>query len=102
MNSLVESKLDAVRAICDRHNVKKLEFFGSSTGSSFDESTSDLDFLVEFKPMSPVDHSNCYFSLLEDLQALFNRRVDLVETNSISNPYFKSAIETSRMQLYAA
>ncbi len=35
-------------AICLRHNVRRLDLFGSAVGSDFDPATSDLDFLVEF------------------------------------------------------
>lgn len=63
---------------------------------------SDLDFLVEFQAMPPTEHARCYFGLLEDLEALFQRPVDLVEVPSLRNPYFLEAIEPTRELLYAA
>jgi hypothetical protein len=39
---------------CRRHDVRRLEPFGSSVSTSdFDAATSDLDFLVEFEPSPP-------------------------------------------------
>ena len=43
-----------------------------------------------------------YFGLLEALEALFGRPVDLVMTAAIKNPYFLQGIEPSRTLLYAA
>ena len=59
----------------------------------FDPERSDLDFLVEFAPMSPSGHAEAYFGLLEDLESLFGRRVDLVEIGAVRNPYLRREIE---------
>jgi predicted nucleotidyltransferase len=82
--------------------VLTLELFGSATGREFDETASDLDFLVEFKPLQPGQHADAYFGLLEDLENLFGRPVDLVMTRAIRNRYFKESIKKSRVRLYAA
>ena len=91
-----------VADICRRHNVRRLEIFGSATGPHFDPSRSDLDFLVEFGPFSPGAYSEHYFALLEELVALFNRPVDLVVARAVRNPYFLEGINQSRELLYAA
>ena len=51
--------------------------------------------------MTPIEHADCYFRLLEDLEMLFARPVDLVEVSPIRNPYFLKAIESTRVVLYA-
>ena len=38
-----------------RYNVHCLELFGSAANGKFDAAISDLDFLVEFEPLAPVD-----------------------------------------------
>jgi predicted nucleotidyltransferase len=40
--------------------------------------------------------------LLESLEQLFGRPVDLVVESAIKNPYFRQAIEPTRVLLYAA
>jgi predicted nucleotidyltransferase len=79
-----------------------LEVFGSASDGAFDAERSDLDFLVDFLPMSPSAHSQAYFGLWFALQDLFARKVDLVETPAATNPFFLQAIGPSRRVLYAA
>lgn len=102
MNSLIEEKLEALRELCTRYRVERLDIFGSAARDDFDPESSDLDFLVEFEPMPPVDHAESFFGLLEDLQRLFGRPVDLLEREPIENPYLWQSIERSRKVLYEA
>ena len=99
---LIGNQLDAIRALCSRYHVTRLELFGSATRDDFEPIRSDLDFLVEFAPLSPSDRADAYFGLLEALQDLFQRDIDLVETQAITNPYFKQSVDAGRTVLYAA
>jgi predicted nucleotidyltransferase len=99
---LIQSQLGALADLCAHRSVRRLELFGSATKAEFDPATSDLDFLVEFLPMPPAEHANCFFGLEEDLEDLFGRSVDLVESSPIRNPYFLQAIAPTRVTLYAA
>jgi len=102
MNRLVTKKKDAVRQLCRRYRVRRLELFGSATGDKFDEKSSDLDFVVEFEEFGPSEYAEAYFGLLEGLQSLFDREIDLVVLSAVKNPYFRESIERSRTALYAA
>jgi predicted nucleotidyltransferase len=102
MHLIVEEKRSQLRALCDRFAVRRLEVFGSAVAGSFDPATSDLDFLVELMPASPSEMADRYFGLLEALEALFARPIDLVMIPAIKNPYFLQGIEPSRTLLYAA
>jgi len=88
--------------LCKRHHVRKLDVFGSAATADFDSDESDLDFLVTFEPCSPAEHYERYFGLIEDLEALFGRHVDLVEESAMRNPYFVREVQASRQSLYAA
>jgi uncharacterized protein len=99
--TIVGDQLDLIRQLCARHHVERLELFGSATSEQFDANTSDLDFLVVFLPLAPADRADAYFGLLAALQDVFQRGVDLVETEAVSNPYFRSAIDRQRTVLYA-
>jgi uncharacterized protein len=79
-----------------------LEVFGSAAGARFDPDSSDLDFLVDFVPASHGVLADRYLGLLEALESLFGRPIDLVMTTAIRNPYFLQGIEPSRTLLYAA
>ena len=91
-----------IEQLCQRHCVARLEIFGSATGEAFDPQRSDFDFLVEFGALGTGQRANAYFGLLEDLEALLNRHVDLVMTRAIRNRYFLESIQPTRKLLYAA
>jgi uncharacterized protein len=101
-NPIVGEQLDAVQRLCRRFRVSRLELFGSAATGKFVDSHSDLDFLVEFEPLTPSDRAASYFGLLEALQDLFHREIDLVELAAVTNPYFKQSVNADRTVLYAA
>jgi uncharacterized protein len=102
MHSLIQDRVAAVADLCVKHRVRRLALFGSSTTPHFDPTRSDLDVLVEFQPMPPAQHADSYFGLMEDLQRLFGRQIDLIEPGSIRNPYLRQAIMASQVILYDA
>jgi hypothetical protein len=62
----------------------------------------DLDFLVEFEVLDPDSYADTYFGLLEALEQLFGRSVDLVMTSAVTNPYFLQDISRTRIVLYGS
>ena len=103
MIGLIENNYESLKHLCEQYHVQRFEIFGSAlTGEGFNPENSDLDFLVEFLPLKPGEHADAYFGLLEALQDLFNRHVDLVETKAIHNPYLLESINNNRRQIYAA
>jgi predicted nucleotidyltransferase len=89
-------------AICLRHNVRRLDLFGSAVRNDFSPATSDLDFLVEFGPFPKGGYSAHYFGLIDDLKALFGRPVDLLVARAVRNPYLLENINQTRESLFAA
>ena len=102
MRPLIQTRLSEVEAACRRRAVRRLELFGSAARDDFDETTSDLDFLVEFDAATELSALDRYFGLKEDLEALFGRPVDLVMPRAVRNPYVRAEIERDRQLLYAA
>lgn len=102
MREMIDQHEREVTELCQRHHVKTLELCGSASSGPFSERDSDLDFLVEFQPMPPGAHSRDYFGLWFALEDLFGRKVDLVETPAVTNPYFLREIHASRRVLYGA
>ena len=101
MLPLITEHATALRELCARLHVERLDVFGSVTRPDF-TSSSDIDFLVEFEPMSPMATADAYFGLLEHLEALFGRRVDLIMWDAVANPYFRERLNASRESIYAA
>jgi hypothetical protein len=102
MLPLIESKRSQVEAACRRRAVRRLELFGSAARDDFDPASSDLDFLVEFDAASTLPALDQYFGLKEELEALFDRPVDLIMPRAVRNPYLQAEIERDRRLLYAA
>ena len=92
----------AIESLCRRFRVRRLELFGSAATGRFNPQSSDLDFLVEFDSLRANEYADAYFGLLEELEKLFRRDVDLVVAASVKNPYLRESIQGSRTLLYAA
>ncbi len=102
MIQLLLDKRDLIEALCRKYHVAKLEVFGSAADGSFNPDTSDLDFLVEFQRVDVMNAADQYFGLLEELETLFARRIDLVCAAAMRNPYFIKGVNATRKPLYAA
>ena len=102
MLDIIEKHLSEIQRICSQFNVSRLEIFGSALSEDFDQTSSDIDLLVEFKPLKQGRYADTYFGLLEAMKNLLGRDVDLVMTKAIKNPYFLQKINQSRKALYAA
>jgi hypothetical protein len=102
MIALITQKQDRIAELCQRLNVRRLEVFGSAAKGTFNPEKSDLDFLVEFDGHDRPGISKRYFDLEKSLENLFNRRVDLVTTASVRNPYFRANVEASKEPVYVS
>lgn len=102
MSSIIQERIKALKKLCRKYQVQRMYVFGSAGLDRFTD-TSDLDFLISFSPeLSITEYTENYFSLHEELENLFNRKIDLITERSLSNPYFIQNIEASRQLLYEA
>lgn len=101
MNRIVEQRRVELEQACRQRHLRKMELFGSAAGGALDPARSDLDFLVAFDELSPGEYADAYFGLLEDLERLFQRRVDLVVDGNFQNPYFGRTVNSTRTPVYA-
>jgi len=99
VHEIIDQKA-AIFALCQDLGVKRLFVFGSATHGSSLADVGDLDFLVQFKPMPPVQYAHNYFRLAEQLEELFKAPIDLVELEAVENPYFKEAVDESKVPVY--
>ncbi|HKI86876.1 MAG TPA: nucleotidyltransferase domain-containing protein [Thermoanaerobaculia bacterium] len=102
MVSIVNERRAELERLCRLHHVRRLELFGSAAAGVDRPGKSDLDFLVEFEPLEPGARADSYFGLLEDLERLFERPVDLVVYGAIKNPYFRQSVDQTKSLIYAA
>lgn len=92
MQKNIEEKLGVIRKLCEAYDVKTLYIFGSACTDQFNDK-SDIDILISFKNISIEKYTDNYFELHYRLEKLFNRKIDLLTENSLSNPYLIESIE---------
>lgn len=84
---------------CQRWNLTELALFGSILREDFNPH-SDVDVLISFQPDAAVSSFDMAQMQME-LEALFRRRVDVVEKEALTNPYRKKEILSTAQVLYA-
>lgn len=90
---------DQISELCKTYNVNKLYAFGSVTRDDFNNE-SDIDLLVDFNPISLFSYADNYFDFNYKLEELLKREVDLIDSKSIKNPYFKEEIDNNKVLVY--
>lgn len=91
---------DQVADLCRRWRIVEFSLFGSVLTDDF-RADSDVDVLVAFE-QGATPPLEAWLDLTDELQALFGRKVDLVERRLVTNPYRRHHILTHRKVLYAA
>jgi uncharacterized protein len=78
---------DELRAIADRHGGRNLRLFGSVARRE-ERGDSDIDLLIDLAPDRGFAD---YIAMVEEMERLLSRRVDLVTERGMS-PFFKPYI----------
>jgi predicted nucleotidyltransferase len=97
--NLIESNIERLRLLCHQYKVRRLFVFGSAVSNQF-RPDSDIDLIVDFNPVELRDYADNYFSLKDELEKLFNRKVDLLEAQAIRNPFFKAVVDQEKQLVY--
>ena len=95
-------KRESISKACLRFGVARLDVFGSALREDFRPGDSDVDLLVQFKPLSPHQLVDAYFNLLDELRSILGVEVDLVMAEAVKNRYIAADIERTKQVLYAA
>ena len=99
MNPIIHDRIDEITKICRTYKVKSLYSFGSVNRGSF-KNESDIDLLISFQDISVEEYTNNYFDLHRIFENLFQRQVDLITTNSLSNPYLIKSVDQTKSLIY--
>jgi len=98
----IHDRLNEIIVLCKLHRVSSIALFGSAANETMNEH-SDIDLLVDFsEDIEVLEYADNYFSLLEKLETLLGKRVDLVARKSLTNPVLIDEINRSKVALYAA
>lgn len=85
---------------CRRWKIEEFSLFGSVLRDDFSPD-SDIDVLVTFAPDSGWSGFDLV-DMTDELETLFDRKVDLVEKSAIRNPFRRYRILTTKQVVYAA
>jgi len=96
----IETKIDKLVVICEKYKVNKIFVFGSIVKGNFNPKTSDVDLIVELEDLPPSEKGEMLMQLWSELESLFSRKVDLLTTLNIKNPYLRNEIENSKFLIY--
>jgi len=96
---LIEQHRKEIEALCEKHKVLSLYVFGSVAREE-DSAKSDVDLLATFSEDDLYNHFDNYYDFLKSMEALLNKKVDLVSEKYIRNPYLKKYIHSSKIMLY--
>jgi len=96
---ILETNMENIRSLCEKHKVGSLFVFGSVLSEKFTD-VSDIDFVVSFKDIELLDYADNYFDFKFSLEDLLKRKIDLLEEQAIRNPYLKKSIDTSKLLIY--
>ena len=96
---LIENNIQKIVALCKKYKVNKLFVFGSILTSRFNDD-SDVDLVVSFNKSEINDYFDNYFDFKYSLEELFGRDVDLLEEQTIKNPYLKKNVDATKALIY--
>jgi uncharacterized protein len=102
MIKLIEDRITEIISLCKSHHVISIALFGSAAKDTM-HLNSDVDFLVQFsEELDVLDYADNYFNLLENLEKIVGKKVDLISIKSLKNQILIEDIERSKVVLYAA
>ncbi|MFB3786239.1 MAG: nucleotidyltransferase family protein [bacterium] len=89
-----------IQAFGEKWKVKELYLFGSVLREDF-RPDSDVDVLIKFTSLEGIGLDE-WFGMIEVLEAVFGRKVDLVSATGVKNPFLRQEIAQTRRLIYAA
>ena len=93
------AQINQILELCDAHNVDFLYLFGSALTNHF-SAKSDFDFLVKFKKINLENYFDNYISLKDNFEKILYKSVDLLEYQTLKNPYLISSIKKNKKLIY--
>lgn len=100
MLSKIKISKEKIEDFCRRWKIREMSLFGSILRSDFD-AESDVDILVSFFEDARWSLFD-WVDMIEELKEITGREVDLVERESLRNPFRRYAILNNKEVIYAA
>ena len=100
VNRHIDLPAEKLRSYCGKWRIRELSLFGSVLTDEF-RPDSDIDVLVVFEDEAAWDLWD-RLDAEEELRQLLGRKVDLVEKQSLKNPFRRHHILQNREVVYEA
>src|ERR1035437_4423654 len=97
----IEIPVAVIRDFCRRWKVREFSLFGSVLRDDF-RPDADVDVLVSFEDDAEWDYWVGWPEMIEELEGMFGRKVDLVIKETLENPFRRHEILSTRQVIHAA
>lgn len=99
MNNKFTLPKEKIKEFCLKWNIVEFSLFGSILRDDFD-TESDIDILISLSEEADLDLYD-WITMVEELEKIFGREVDLVEKSTLRNPFRRHSILNNREIIYA-
>jgi predicted nucleotidyltransferase len=100
LNPLIQNKLTDINRLMKQYHIKRAYLFGSTVKDTFND-TSDVDVLVDVdETIEPATLGGYLWDLQFELEKLLGRKVDLLTSRSLRNPYFINEVNATKQLIY--
>jgi predicted nucleotidyltransferase len=104
LQSIIRDRLDVapsqITEFCQRWKIVEFALFGSVLREDF-RPNSDVDVLITLAPNHGWSLFN-WIDMQQELEAMFQRQVDLVDKQGLVNPYRRAEIMRTYQVIYAS
>jgi uncharacterized protein len=97
--NFIQLNLPEAAVLLKKHKVIRAYLFGS-IADGLHRTDSDVDVLIEFSDILFDNYAENFWSLEAELEHLFQRKVDLIPSHTLKNPYFIKAINRQKKLIY--
>ena len=96
---LVHNKIGEINKVCKKYHISLLYVFGSILTNKYNDD-SDIDFVVYFEEVPLLEYADNFFDFLNELELIFDKKIDLVSGKAMKNPYFIKEVERTKKLVY--
>ena len=97
--NIINQHLPQIQKLMRQYGVQKAYAFGSAVKGNM-HANSDVDFVISFPENMDVEtYADNYFSLIDALENLLQRQVELVAEETLSNPFLIQSINSHKVEL---
>jgi predicted nucleotidyltransferase len=100
LHPFIQSNLTSIQSLMRQHRIVRAYIFGSAVNTGFSE-TSDIDLLVDVDDgIDPAELGSHLWDLQFSLESMLGRKVDLLTSRSLKNPFFIKQVEATKELIY--